>query len=324
MSRILLAPMEGLLDFRLRETITNIGGIDECVSEFIRVNDSLLPKHRIFRTVPELLEGCKTKSGVPVKVQILGSDVVCMAENAANIAALGAFGIDINFGCPAPTVNRNRGGAVLLKEPETLYQIVQAVRRSVPPSIPVTAKMRLGYDSTEHTLDCARALEAGGAEEIVVHARTKTDGYKPPAYWEWIGKIKNELKIPVVANGEIWTVEDAKRCQKISGCSDIMIGRGAIANPNLALEICGKSEGQMPWDSVVKILHSHWLLLCQDVDGKSRSGRVKQLLKYLAKTYPEANESFERLKHIMDPKEFEDCFFYKQHGFGVNDFAITI
>lgn len=177
--RILLAPMEGLLDFRLRDIITKIGGINQCVSEFIRVNDTLLPSQRFYRYVPELNHNCRTKAGVPVKVQLLGSDPVCMAENAAKVASLGAYGIDINFGCPAPTVNRNRGGAVLLKEPDVLYKIVYATRKAVPSTIPVTAKMRLGFDSTEQAIDCAKALESGGAEEIVVHARTKIDGYKP-------------------------------------------------------------------------------------------------------------------------------------------------
>lgn len=109
--------MEGLLDFRLREILTKIGGYDECVSEFIRVNDTLLPPHRIYRDVPELHHNSRTLSDFPVKIQLLGSDINCMTENASMVATLGAYGIDLNFGCPAPTVNRNRGGAALLKEP---------------------------------------------------------------------------------------------------------------------------------------------------------------------------------------------------------------
>ncbi|MCG6139324.1 tRNA dihydrouridine synthase [Leptospira mtsangambouensis] len=302
--RILLAPMEGLLDYRLRDTLTQVGGFDECVSEFIRVNDTLLPSHRFYRYVPELYEGCRTKAGVPVKVQLLGSDINCMAENASKVASLGAYGIDINFGCPAPTVNRNRGGAALLKEPDQMFAIVKAIRKAVPSIIPVTAKMRLGYDSTEQALVCAKALEDGGAEEIVVHARTKTDGYKPPAYWDWIYKIGSTVKIPVVANGEIWTEEDAVRCKEISGCQDIMIGRGAVANPALALMIRGERNENLSWDEVKKILHRYWQSLEADMEVKSRAGRIKQWLHYLTRQYPEAEKDFEIVKRLTNKEDF--------------------
>lgn len=307
--RIILAPMEGLLDFRLREILTEIGGYDECVSEFIRVNDTLLPTHRFYRVVPELKTASKTKSNTPVKVQILGSDPICMAENACVAASLGAYGIDINFGCPAPTVNRNRGGAALLKEPELMYQIVRAVRSSVPETIPVTAKMRLGFDSTELTLDCAKALEDGGAKEIVVHARTKIDGYKPPAYWDWIFQIQASLKINVIANGEIWSVEDAFRCLDISKCQDIMIGRGAVSNPALALLIKGTIRDKFEWDQLKKILMSYWNTMEVGIEGVSKTGRIKQWLHYLSREYEEAKVDFQLIKQISHPKELETTYF---------------
>lgn len=297
--------MEGLLDFRLRDILTQVGGYDECVSEFIRVNDTLLPSHRFYRYVPELYEGCRTKSGVPVKVQLLGSDPNCMAENASKVASLGAYGIDINFGCPAPTVNRNRGGAALLKEPDLMFTIVKTIRSAVPKTIPVTAKMRLGYESTEQALVCAKALEEGGAEEIVVHARTKTDGYKPPAYWDWIHKIRSVVEVPVVANGEIWTVEDAKRCREVSGCTDIMIGRGAVANPMLALLIRGNKNQNLAWEEIKGILFQYWRNLEPSMETKSRIGRIKQWLHYLSLQYPEAKEEFETVKRFTNLETFE-------------------
>ncbi|TGM69759.1 tRNA dihydrouridine(16) synthase DusC [Leptospira levettii] len=306
--RILLAPMEGLLDFRLRDTLTRVGGYDECVSEFIRVNDTLLPSHRFYRYVPELYQNSRTKSGIPVKVQLLGSDINCMAENASKVASLGAYGIDINFGCPAPTVNRNRGGAALLKEPNLMYSIVKAVRNVVPKEIPVTAKMRLGYDTTEHALVCAKALEEGGAKEIVVHARTKVDGYKPPAYWEWISKITEHIKIPVIANGEIWNVTDAIRCQKISGCKDIMIGRGAVANPALALMIRSEKSQKLPWNEVKMILFAYWKNLESDMNLTSRAGRIKQWLHYLTRQYQEAENDFKSVKRFISGDEFTNYF----------------
>ncbi len=120
MSRLILAPMEGLADDVLRAVLTSAGGYDWCVTEFIRVTDTRLP-HSLFRRMsPELRHGSRTSAGTPVRVQLLGSDPELMARNAAHLAQLQPAGIDLNFGCPAPLINRNRGGAALLEEPELL------------------------------------------------------------------------------------------------------------------------------------------------------------------------------------------------------------
>ena len=110
--QIALAPMEGLVDDILRDVLTRVGGIDWCVTEFIRVNDQLLTPAYFHKFGPELLNGARTAAGVPLRVQLLGSDPVCLAENAALACELGSEVIDLNFGCPAKTVNKSRGGAV--------------------------------------------------------------------------------------------------------------------------------------------------------------------------------------------------------------------
>jgi len=237
MSLLLLAPMEGLLDHPLREVLTAVGGIDRCVSEFIRITDMLMPDRVFTRIVPELLQGGRTRAGVPVRPQLLGSDPACLADNAAAIAAFGPDGIDLNFGCPARIVNRHGGGAALLQDPQLLGRIVEAVRAAVPAGLQVSAKMRLGYADGSRAVECARALAQAGASEIVVHARTKADGYRPPAYWERIPAIRAAVAIPVIANGEVWTADDAERCRRASGCDSLMLGRGMVADPGLALAI---------------------------------------------------------------------------------------
>jgi tRNA-dihydrouridine synthase C len=228
-----LAPMEGLVDEILRDVLTRIGGIDWCVTEFIRVSERLLPAATYRKLAPELFAGARTRAGTPMRVQFLGSDPQCLADNAAFACTLGAPVIDLNFGCPAKTVNKSRGGAVLLKEPELLHAIVREVRRTVPAAIPVTAKMRLGFTDKEGALDCARALAEGGASQIVVHARTKVEGYKPPAHWEWVARVQEAVAVPVFANGEVWTLDDWRRCREISGVDDIMLGRGLVSRPNM-------------------------------------------------------------------------------------------
>ena len=301
--RILLAPMEGLLDCVLRDVLTQAGGIDLCVTEFVRVSESLLPQRTFQRIAPELNHNSQTPSGVPVRVQLLGSDPMRLAENAVRLAELKPYGIDLNFGCPAKTVNRHRGGAVLLKEPETIYQIITAVRKAVPGYIPVTAKMRLGYEDTSQAIECAQAIASAGAAEVVVHARTKTDGYKPPAYWEWIAIIKENITIPVVANGEIWTLEDFKRCQRISNCDDIMLGRGIVANPGLALE--AKRGQALSWDELQPLFATFWRQVLIHCYPKYQAGRMKQWLNYLRKHYPEADVLFQEIRTLNLPEQIE-------------------
>ena len=148
--------MEGLLDFVLRDILTRAGGVDRCVSEFIRVTNTVLPDRVYQRVVPEIFNGWRTSSGVLVRPQLLGSDVACLADNAASLALLNPPGIDLNFGCPAKVVNRHGGGAALLDEPELVADIVAAVRRAVPAHIPVSAKMRLGFKDDSRAEECAQ------------------------------------------------------------------------------------------------------------------------------------------------------------------------
>lgn len=323
---ILLAPMEGLLDFVLRDILTRVGGVDRCVSEFIRVTNTLLPDQVFIRVVPELLNGGRTFAGVPVAAQLLGSDPVCLAENAARLAALGPHGIDLNFGCPAKTVNRHGGGAALLDEPELLLAIVAAVRRAVPKAMPVSAKMRLGVHDDSRALECALALEGGGASELVVHARTRADAYRPPAYWERIADIRAVVNIPVVANGEIWNVQDALRCREESGCDSLMLGRGMVTNPGLALAIravmAGLDAGPAPWGSVrpdsslttspalypifswqalLPFIAEFWRLVCARLDRRKQAGRFKQWLNFLRHHHPEAERAYVALRTLSEP-----------------------
>jgi len=318
---ILLAPMEGLLDCSLRDALTRVGGVSRCVSEFIRITDTLLPERAFKRIVPELNHGGRTPAGVPVRAQLLGSDVACMADNAAKLAGLGPEGIDLNFGCPAKVVNRHGGGAALLQTPELIHDIVQAVRRAVPAHVPVSAKMRLGFHDDSLAETCAQAIEAGGASELVVHARTRADGYRPPAYWDRIADIRQAVRLPVVANGEIWTVSDARRCLRESGCTDLMLGRGIVADPGLALAIRAQAQAlsgdslsgdallddspAVPWAEVVPLLQLYWQLVIPRVVPKHRAGRIKQWLNYLRRTYPEAEAAYMDCRTLRDSRDMQ-------------------
>lgn len=211
--------------------------------------------------------------------------------------------IDLNFGCPAKTVNKSRGGAVLLKEPELLHAILREVRRAVPAHIPVTAKMRLGFDSPDGALDCARALAEGGADQLVVHARTKVDGYKPPAHWEYVARVQEVVKVPVFANGEVWTLEDW-RCREVSGVEDIMLGRGLVSRPDLARQIAAERQGiefvPLDWQALQPLLQDFWVQAREQMTERQAPGRLKQWVAMLTRTYPEATALFTELRRETD------------------------
>ncbi len=298
---VTLAPMEGVVDEYMRDIMTRIGGFDLCVSEFVRVSSQLLPASVYYRYCPELLNDGKTAAGTPVHVQLMGGDASLLAESAEQVVKLGAPGIDLNFGCPAKTVNKRDAGATLLQWPTRVHDIVSAVRKAVPSHIPVSAKMRLGYMDKNLYLDNAHAVEDAGAGKLTVHARTKLEGYKPPAHWEYLAPIREELDIRVIANGEIWTPEDYKVCKSISGCSEFMIGRGAIARPSLAHEIKGDSQDKLHWQSIMEHLYEYnRLLLAMDSDQR-RAGRLKQWIKLLSRSYDPSGGLFADIRRLQEP-----------------------
>ena len=302
--------MEGVVDFKMRQLLTDIGGFDLCVTEFIRVVDLTFPRRVFTRYCPELLNGGKTRAGTPVRIQLLGQVPHALAANARKAVKLGSHGIDLNFGCPAKTVNKSKGGAVLLKEPEQMYQIIKAVREAVPSDQQVSAKIRLGFDDDSNSTEIIDAVERAGASSLAIHARTKKDGYKPPAYWEKIPPLLERLSIPVVANGEIWQVEDAFLCQQRSGCEDLMLGRGALATPDLAAKIKAKANSQpytpLEWEHV--IYHILYSSMHQDPASNEKyfSSRTKQWLGYLKRQYPQAQQLFEEIKTLKKKQEVVD------------------
>jgi len=227
---LVLAPMEGITDAPMRALQGSSAAFTYAVSEFLRVSNSVLPAKVFRKAVPELdMEA----GGLPVQVQLLGGDPDLMAASAQNAVKAGTTSIDINFGCPAPIVNRHDGGASLLRCPERIREIVSAVRSAVPEDLPVSAKLRLGWECIEEIHRNAQMAAEGGASWITIHARTRVQGYRPPVFWAPIGVVRRSLDIPVVANGDIWTFEDFLRCREETGCIHFMLGRSALSNPSL-------------------------------------------------------------------------------------------
>ncbi|KAA1192457.1 tRNA dihydrouridine(16) synthase DusC [Pseudohalioglobus sediminis] len=305
--RLMLAPMEGVVDHTMRELITSLGELDRCVTEFVRVSERLLPPRVFYRLCPELHNNGRTASGVPVYLQLLGGQPNVVAENAARAAELGAPGIDLNFGCPAKTVNKSDGGSIILRQPERVATITAAVRRAVPEAVPVTVKTRLGYEHHEQFLDIIRGIADAGATEITVHARTKRHGYRPPAYWEEIARAREVVSLPLIANGEIWSAEDALRCREVSGCDDLMLGRGALCRPDLPRLVrasaAGASMPALAWPEVLELLMRYFRLTLMHYDAGYAGNPIKQWLVYLRTYYPQAALLFESIKRLRDADE---------------------
>ncbi|QUM77113.1 tRNA dihydrouridine(16) synthase DusC [Moritella sp. 24] len=301
--RVVLAPMEGVVDNLMRELLTAQGGYDLCVTEFIRVVEQLLPEKIFYRYCAELNHGCRTQAGTPVRIQLLGQHPQWMAENAVRAIELGSHGLDINFGCPAKQVNKSSGGAACLREPELVYQIVKQVREAVPMEHIVSAKIRLGWEDSNHKLEIADAVQQAGANELTVHGRTKADGYRAAAInWEAISEIRQHVSIPVIANGEIWNHADGQRCLAVTGCDDLMVGRGALNLPNLG-EVVKYNKAPMPWADVVILLRNYCQLEIRGDKEKYLPNRIKQWFSYLRKQYPEAAELFTQLRALRQSEE---------------------
>lgn len=306
---IQLAPMEGVLDGLLREMLARVGGLDRLVTEFVRVTDRLLPAHVFYKYCPELQNDGQTANGVPVFVQLLGGQPGPMAENAGQVAALGAPGIDLNFGCPAKTVNRHDGGATLLKKPSRLFDVASAVRKAVPTGTAVTAKVRLGFDHKDFHREIAAALEEAGVQHIVVHARTKTEMYTPPAHWTFIRSMSEGRTVPFLANGEIWSTADYQKCRADSGVERVALGRGLVARPTLAREIRGETPASF---HAVEFLNEFFKRSVEQRGPSFGLARFKQLLRYWSRNGGEHAEWFNEVKVYSRIDQIQE-FFIRRH-----------
>lgn len=307
--RVILAPMQGVLDPLVRQLLTEVNDYDLCISEFVRVVDQLLPNKVFYRLAPELQQGGLTSSGTPVRVQLLGQFPQWLAENAVRAIELGSHGIDLNCGCPSKTVNGSHGGASLLKDPELIYQATLALRKAVPNKHPVSVKVRLGWDNISQAFEIADAVQQGGATEITIHGRTKMDGYRAERInWEQIGKVRSKLTIPVIANGEIWHWKDGQKCREVTGCEDLMMGRGALNIPNLSLVI-KHNVPQMDWHDVMNILRKYAQMENIHDSGFYHVARIKQWLHYLKKEYENATALFAHIKACHDADDLRKKLF---------------
>ena len=218
-----LAPMAGVADRAFRELCVSYGA--SCVISEMVSSKGLTMQDRKSKELLFLSEKER-----PAGAQIFGDDPEIMAKATLKAMEFSPDFIDINMGCPAPTIAGNGGGSALLKNPELIGRIVKSVVEVSP--VPVTAKIRIGWDS-EHinAVEVAKRIEAAGASAITVHGRTKAQMYAPPVFLDEIAKVKKSVSIPVIGNGDIVDGKSAKKMLDETGCDFLMVGRGALGNP---------------------------------------------------------------------------------------------
>ncbi|WP_175404991.1 tRNA-dihydrouridine synthase [Marinomonas sp. FW-1] len=303
--------MEGVMDHTMRALLSRIGGMDYLVSEFIRVTQYPIPSSTFKRLIPENQQAAKTQYNHPVHTQLLGSNAELMAQSALNAVEAGATHIDVNFGCPAKRVNGHGGGSVLLQTPDTLHEIMSAIRKSLPNEIPVSAKIRLGFENEDLLFENVAAIEAAGVGTLTIHGRTKKDGYKPPARWEKIGAIQDKTKMIVVANGDIIDTESLLRCQAITGCQHFMIGRGSLNNPFIFQQLRAELNceiSSIDKSTFIKLFSTYTKELKQHYDEVATLGRLKQWCGHLRFNFVEIKENLQALRRSKNTDEITTCF----------------
>ncbi len=302
--RVYLAPLEGLADPPLRRILCASGGFDCCYTEFIRVTDEGLSEKTLLHDCPELENGGMTDDGTPCRVQILGDNPQAMAQGAALAARLGAPSVDINFGCPSRFVHHS--GSMLLKEPGLMRTIVLAVRDALPPSIPLTVKVRSGFADKSELPAIMEAVAQDGVSEVAVHCRTRAELYRKSALdWTVLRPLHEAFpNVTIVANGDIVSAQTAAECAVQSGCTTLMAGRGAFMVPNLGHVI---KEGAAPYtdaQTLGAVRRTVELFMSMGIEReKIITDRAKQFLSYARLASPALSAFFRAFCHCQGVDE---------------------
>ncbi len=238
-------------------------------TEFVRVVDHAVPK-KVF-----LEHLGPRRFPAPVGVQLMGREPSALMASAVHAVELGVPLVDLNFGCPAKGALRGCAGAGALRDPRGMEEVVSSVVRAVAGAVPVTAKIRAGYDHARDVEVLARAVEAGGADLLTVHCRTREEGYQPEVDWTRIARAVNAVSIPVCGNGSVETHADLERMRRETGASFAMVGRGAIADP----WVFSGREVSAAEAATFLLEYYDYLVACAG-EPKSPVQRVKQLLRY--------------------------------------------
>ncbi|MCA8923004.1 MAG: tRNA-dihydrouridine synthase family protein [Planctomycetes bacterium] len=273
-----LAPMEGVTHRVFRDLILDLGGAGGAWTEFLRVSQQALkPKHVRRDLGPP-------RPDVPVGVQLMGTQPELVALSAQAAVRAGAPTIDLNFGCPAPRVFNKCAGSGMLREPARVEAMIAACVAAV--DVPVTAKIRLGIDDCAQVDELIGAVNAAGPAALTVHARTVRDGYKHPARWDELSRVRALTPLPLIGNGDVVTPADAERMLTECDVDGVMIGRGMLRDPWLLARLAALRAGAPePVVDRAALLRFHARyrddMLAARGDPRGVLGQLKQLYRRL-------------------------------------------
>ncbi|HHB76360.1 MAG TPA: tRNA-dihydrouridine synthase family protein [Desulfobulbus sp.] len=279
-SPLLLAPMAGLTHSALRTLLLDFGGVGMLSTEMLSARK--LPKENPCVS-PYLV---RTPAEFPLSYQLLVTDIEQIKPAMAAVQRLSADAVDVNLGCPAPRVRKAGGGSSLTDNPQKVRAIIRAARNLT--DLPLTAKIRLGERLDEASLrDFCLMLQGEGIDLLTVHARLRGESFARKPRWQWVGKVKGWMDIPVVANGGIFSVDDAARCLDLSGADGLMIGRAAPQKPWLFAEIAREIYGVSVKSCRVNLpdIYARFALGLTRFRPERRLGRLKEFTHYFALNY---------------------------------------
>ena len=300
---LVLSPMAGVTDYSFRRLAKSCGGIGLTVSEFISVEG-------LTRNNPKAKRQMRFwEMERPFAVQIFGGQIERMVLAAQIAEDVGADILDINCGCPAPKVVKNGGGSGLLRDLPRLETILKEIKRAI--TIPLTLKFRAGYtDSTLNYLDVAKLAEDCGVEHLQLHGRTKEQGYKGLANWDYVREVKEIVKIPVSGSGDVVSIEGALNKWRETGCDGILIGRGAMQNPWIFRQIEDVTAGRAPFQPTLedkqKVLLEYFEMLREDMPELPAIGKMKQLAGQFTKGLTGGSQFRQTLYHSHSVAEILD------------------
>jgi tRNA-dihydrouridine synthase B len=301
-SRVLQSPLSGVTDLVFRRLVRRDAPESMLYTEMVQASSL---QH--LRTVPKIMEIDPNER--PISIQLFDCRPDFLASAARIAVAQGADTIDLNMGCPVNKITKNGGGSALLRQPEIAIAIVQAVVAAV--DVPVTVKTRIGWDDREITiLDFAQRMQDAGAAMLTVHGRTRAQGYNGAAQWEWIRRVKEILAIPVIANGDIVSVESAVQCLEVTGADGVMCSRGTLGYPYLVGEIDyflkhGTEKAQPTVIDRLDCAREHLEMLWQ-YKGKRGIDQSRKHMVWYVQGFPGAAELRDRLSLIESVNEGED------------------
>lgn len=298
---LILAPMAGVTDRDFRLIVRRIGGVGLVTMEFIAAKGLVGGDRRVLG----LMHYAEEER--PISIQIYGSDAATMAEAAREVERRGADVCDINMGCPANKILKGCAGAALMGDLKLAEEIIAEVRKAI--SIPLTVKFRLGLDDRRYSfLELGRICEANGVCAVALHARTAKQRYAGEADWRQIARLKQELSIPVIGNGDVRIPEDAERMQRETGCDGVMVGRGATRNPWVFCQIAARLSGgeltEPSWEERRDLILEHFRTVIEREERKMAMYKLQTFTGLYSKGLPDGLSLRRQIHGLKQPPDF--------------------